>query len=78
MAKVKFVETRVVNDARLGTPAAEKFEAGKTYDLAPASAKRWIDRNAAVAVPDEVKAPAKPKTRRRRKAGAATRPKVKA
>ncbi len=57
MPKVRFTQTRVVQDARTGTPDEERYEAGQVYDLAPASAARWIARNVAVAV-DDAAAPA--------------------
>jgi hypothetical protein len=46
--RVRFTENRTTK----ATPS-ETFEAGQVYDLAPASAARWIARGVAVAVPDE-------------------------
>lgn len=48
--KIRFTETRVVDDYRKGTVDEERYEAGKTYDLSEPSARRWISRNAAVEV----------------------------
>ena len=45
--RVKFLETRVVQDERVGTPDEEKYVKGKTYSLAAASANHWIKRGAA-------------------------------
>lgn len=52
--KVKFLETRKVK-----AEEGETFEAGKAYELADASAERWIRRGVAVAVTDEDPAPKK-------------------
>lgn len=41
--RITFTETRSVDDIT--------FEAGKTYELNPASAARWIRRNVAVLAP---------------------------
>ncbi len=53
--KVKFLETRVVQDFRTGTKDEERFEAGKVYELEEASAKRWVVRGAAEYVGDDAK-----------------------
>lgn len=45
--KVKFLQTRVVQDERAGTSDEEKYEKGRTYELEPASANHWIRRGAA-------------------------------
>ncbi|GAB5506676.1 MAG: hypothetical protein Rhirs2KO_18390 [Rhizobiaceae bacterium] len=45
--KVKFLTTRVVDDARKGTKNEERFEEGKVYDLPEPSARRWVDRKVA-------------------------------
>jgi hypothetical protein len=44
---ITFTETKVVDDHRKGSSAEERFEAGKTYDLSPRSADRWVKRGAA-------------------------------
>ena len=41
---VIFTEERVVEDERKGTPAEERYEAGKTYRLDRTSADHWIRR----------------------------------
>lgn len=53
--KVKFLETRVVQDARAGTKDEERYEAGKVYELDEPSAKRWVHRNAAEYAEADVK-----------------------
>jgi len=52
--RIVFTETRSVDD--------QTFEAGKTYELNPASAARWIRRNVAILAPAEevVEKPVKP------------------
>lgn len=45
--KVTFIETRVVQDHRVGTPDEERYESGKTYVLSPRSADRWVKRRVA-------------------------------
>jgi hypothetical protein len=45
--RVKFFETQVVDDFRKGTKDEERFEAGKSYDLAEPSALRWANRGMA-------------------------------
>ncbi len=47
--KVKFTETRIVDDFRKGTSNEERYDAGKVYDLPEISANRWIQRGAATA-----------------------------
>lgn len=46
--KVRFTEDRVVQDEHEGTDRETRFRAGKTYDLDPRSADRWMKRGAAV------------------------------
>lgn len=52
LVKIKFLETRVVQDERTGTKFEERYEEGETYSLSAASADRWIKRGAAEAVND--------------------------
>lgn len=47
MPKIRFLETRTVQD---GTGTT--YEAGKVYDLRPASANRWLRRGVAERVSD--------------------------
>ena len=56
--RIKFTETRTVNDFRRGTPDEERFDAGSIYDLPEASARRWLSRNVAVPAPEEAPSPA--------------------
>lgn len=51
--RVKFTETRVVDDHRKGTPDEERYEAGKVYNLPEPSARRWINRKAAIEIGGE-------------------------
>lgn len=44
--KIKFSEARVTKEAK-----PQLFEAGKEYNLSPASAKRWVRRGVAEIVP---------------------------
>lgn len=60
MAKVVFLETREVKDHR--GVVVERFEAGKIYDLNPASAKWWILQRCAAAVPDPPRAATAPES----------------
>lgn len=53
---VKFNETRIVDDFRKGTEDEVRYEAGEIYSLAPASAKRWIDRGLAIETSEKPKA----------------------
>lgn len=46
--KVKFTQSREVLDADRNVEQA--FEAGKTYELNPASAQRWVRRGVATYV----------------------------
>lgn len=46
--KVRFIEDRKVLDG--AGRVIRSFSAGEEYDLAPASARRWLRRNAAVEV----------------------------
>lgn len=57
-ARVRFLETRVVDDAFKGTARESRFEAGGVYELPVRSADRWVKRGAAVfnTVEDETKA----------------------
>lgn len=48
--KIRFKESRVVQDEHVGTDRETRFEAGREYDLPAASAQRWINRGAAEAV----------------------------
>lgn len=50
---IRFKETRVVDDARKGTAAEQRYEAGQVYDLPEPSALRWISRGLAVAAGPE-------------------------
>lgn len=59
--KITFTERREVQDEKRGTPEATVFEAGKTYDLPPPSAERWLSRGVAVIAEDKPKAVARPK-----------------
>lgn len=47
LVSITFDETRVVDDERKGTPEEVRFEDGKTYQLSPRSADRWVKRGAA-------------------------------
>ena len=51
MIRIKFLETRVVDDERCGTAEEERFEEGKSYRLPDDSARHWIKRGVAVEVP---------------------------
>lgn len=44
---ITFDETRVVDDHRKGTADEERFVEGKSYNLTPRSADRWVKRGAA-------------------------------
>ncbi|MGE0289269.1 MAG: hypothetical protein AB7I42_26660, partial [Bradyrhizobium sp.] len=46
-AAIRFLESRVVDDWRKGTPAEERYEEGKVYELEPRSADRWVKRGLA-------------------------------
>jgi len=48
--KIKFTETRVVDDEYKGTPDQTVFIEGKTYTLEDTSAQHWLSRGAAVQV----------------------------
>lgn len=52
LVKIKFLETRVVQDERTGSKFEERYEEGETYALSATSAERWIKRGAAEAVND--------------------------
>lgn len=52
--RVQFIETRVIDDHRKGTPEEERYEQGQAYDLPETSARRWLNRNIAVPISDEV------------------------
>lgn len=83
--RVKFLQTRVVDDFRKGTDDEERYEEGGVYDLPDPSAQRWISRKAAVPTDDAVRQPvpaettakAAPGGGRRGKRGA-SRPRAKA
>lgn len=45
--KIRFTETRIVDDFRKGTSNEERFTEGRVYDLPEVSAMRWIARGAA-------------------------------
>lgn len=47
---IEFLEDRVVNDFRKGTPQEEHYAAGQVIDLPEPSALHWINRQAARAV----------------------------
>ena len=53
MERVRFLETRVVQDG-----SGTTFEAGKEYEMRVDSARHWLNRGAAVLVPKD-----EPKTR---------------
>lgn len=51
--KVRFLQTRTVQAVD-----GETYQQGQVYDLPEASARRWIERNAAAAVAEGEPAPA--------------------
>lgn len=48
--KIRFTETRVVDDHRKGTADELRFEEGKEYNLDDDAARRWIARGIAAEV----------------------------
>lgn len=44
--RVKFTQTKVVDDHRRGTEDEERYDAGKSYKLPLASAEHWLRRRA--------------------------------
>ncbi len=53
--KIKFLETRIVDDYRKGTEDEERYDKDETADLPPRSAMRWVNRGVAVILNDETK-----------------------
>ncbi|WBU27583.1 hypothetical protein OOZ54_12850 [Rhodopseudomonas palustris] len=56
--RIKFTETRVVDDHRKGTPEEQRFDAGKTYEMSARSADRWVKRGVAEWASDDDRATA--------------------
>jgi hypothetical protein len=47
MVQIRFLQTRVVRDAREGTTDEVRFAAGQVVDLPEASAEHWLSRGVA-------------------------------
>lgn len=58
--KIRFLETRIVDDFRKGTADEERFDAGQTYDLSDESARRWLARQVAEEAPAPAAEPPEP------------------
>lgn len=52
--RVRFLQDRIVDDARVGTPREERYRKGEIKELPAHSAIRWINRGIAEEVIAEV------------------------